>query len=55
MEIGVPRNHFQFVMAGLDPAIHGVKLPPAPMQNLHGQVTRHPVDARVKPGHDYGA
>jgi hypothetical protein len=40
------------VMAGLDPAIHGVPLPPASTRNLHGQVTRHPVDARMKPGHD---
>jgi hypothetical protein len=39
-------------MAGLDPAIHGVKLPPASTRILHGQGTRNRVDARVKPGHD---
>jgi hypothetical protein len=39
-------------MAGLDPAIHGVRLPPALTRNRHGQVTRHRVDARVEPGHD---
>jgi hypothetical protein len=39
-------------MAGLDAAIHGVKLPLASTRNLDGQVTRHLVDARVEPGHD---
>jgi hypothetical protein len=37
---------------GLDPAIHGVRLPPAVTANLNGQVTRNRVDARVEPGHD---
>jgi hypothetical protein len=39
-------------MAGLDPAIHGVPWPPASVVNFLGHVTRHRVDARVKPGHD---
>jgi hypothetical protein len=39
-------------MAGLDPAIHGVKLPPAATRTRHGQGTWNRVDARVKPGHD---
>jgi hypothetical protein len=39
-------------MAGLDPAIHAMPLPPASARNLHGQGKRNPVDARVKPGHD---
>ena len=33
---------FLFVMAGLDPAIHG----------LHARCVEKDVDARVKPGHD---
>jgi hypothetical protein len=39
-------------MAGLDPAIHGVKLPPASTRMLHSQGMRHRLDARVEPGHD---
>jgi hypothetical protein len=46
------RSRFRFVMPGLDPAIHGVKLPPASTRMLHSQCTRHRVDASVQPGHD---
>jgi hypothetical protein len=52
-EITVIRGHPKIVMAGLDPAIHGVKLPPASTRTLHGQGTRNPVDARVEPGHGH--
>jgi hypothetical protein len=41
-----------FVMAGLEPAIHGVPRPPASVANFHGQFKRNRVDALVKPGHD---
>jgi hypothetical protein len=41
---------FVAVMAGLDPAIHGVPRPLASGVSFHGQVTRNRVDARVKPG-----
>jgi hypothetical protein len=37
-------------MAGLDPAIHTVRWPPASARNVHSQGTRNPVDARVTPG-----
>jgi glucose/arabinose dehydrogenase len=39
-------------MAVLDLAIHPVRWPRASTRNSHGQGTRSPVDARVKPGHD---
>jgi hypothetical protein len=39
-------------MAWLDPAIHGVPWPSASAITLRCGVTRHRVDARVKPGHD---
>ncbi len=52
MPIGRSDAVSHFVMPGLDPAIHAGRLPPASARHLHGQVTRHAVDARVKPGPD---
>jgi hypothetical protein len=52
MLIGQDDPANRFVMPGVDPGIRAVPLPPASTRNLHGHGTRHPVDARVKPGHD---
>jgi len=48
------RHHSHTVMAGLDPAIHAVAQSGVGSSDrmLRGQREPHPVDGRVKPGHD---
>jgi hypothetical protein len=48
----VTRLRFAPVMPGLDPGIHAVPPDVVVEVTLHSRRQRHPLDPRVKPGHD---